>query len=583
MGESNEENIILSQEIANHQLNNITKAISNNFNDLPLLVDNDLDNILQKEVEEEEDNGMAKEENEPFSFDWIHFKFNLEPNFFIYAFLLSLHMAQDLFLNAAFLELQLDKIVKSSEKKSANKNLVTFTSSDYLSYMKWSGIILTTLQMLVISQFGKLLDTRGIRFTTLVFFALIFLNGSIVLYTMSSKYNFEICTYLPLKIIGGLDGGSTVLLTIVQNGITDLFTSHEQRIVSFNYILSSISVISFIVPIFTTFFIKKFGKFTILKVSLFITIVEFSLVYLFLNDAKVKKQTQTTTTNNNNNKNSQKVIHKPSDSLLVSKNHNFFTNFLLQFKVLVLPKSDPIARKNVFFLIGFKVTNYIFTASGPVVIAYLMLIFNFDAIKLNYLVAFIGLYGAICSVSLINLFYYIISNILKMKHNPKKFDKIDKIQLFLLAFGSFVAFNICLFLRKHLSGILAVLVILTTFDFCVPVINNSIVKSIEHTTRELEEEVEEEQLLLNNDQNINTSEVPERTKTGTIYACFSILDKLVMIVFSATMFQVFDLSKDSKPWLFLILPYIGSCINLALCYFVHVDKYDSNDYSEIPV
>lgn len=536
----------LTAELIIQNLNVINSVISNTPGDIHLFLEND---VSHNNINLEE-NELSKEEPE-WKFDWKHLKFNGKPNFLIYTVLITLYTSQQLFVATTFLDLQFNKIVSSSLGHSSSEISLSNTT-DYLSYMKWSGVILRTLEMFIVSKFGQFLDSHGTRVTTLLFFVLALVNGGILLYTMSSAYSFAFKTYLPLQIFGNLGGGLSVIMTIGQSGITDLFDDYEKRIIYFNYLASIIGSVTFLVPIFTTFFIKRFGKYAVLKVNIYITAIEICLVYLVVNDGtrKAEKTSEEETT----------------ASLAIRKENNFFVDFLSQFKILALPKTEPIARRNVFLLTTFKMFKAIGPACSSVLVAYLMIIFNFDAIYLNYLVSFISIYGALCSFGGIKIFYYITKSILKMKHDKSRFDQIDKAQLAISALGSILASFIALLFRNYLLGILLMLMLEATFDFSSPVINNSIVKYIENSK---EVTVENEPLL--DPDSTEMVEEPRRNKIGSIYACFSILDIIVGVLFNTMLFQIFESSKESRPWLFLIAPSLCACANVVIYFLVQTD------------
>lgn len=536
----------LTAELIIQNLNAISTAISNTPGDIHLLLENNFSYNTNLE-----ENEISKEEHE-WKFDWKRLKFNGNPNFLIYTILITVYSAQQLFIATTFLDLQFNKIVSSSLGDSSNEISLSNTN-DYLSYMKWSGIVLRTLEMFIVSTFGKVLDSHGTRATTLLFFVFSLANGGIMLYTMSSNYSFAFKTYLPLQIFGNLGGGLSVLMVIGQSGITDLFEDYEKRIVYFNYLGSIIGSVAFLVPIFTTFFIKKFGKYAVLKVNIYITAIEICIVYIALNDGKKKPKAEVTE-------------EQTSATVAVQKEDNYFLNFLSQFKVLALPKSEPVARRNVFLLTAFKMLKAIAPASSNILVAYLMIIFNFDAINLNYLISFISIYGALCSFGGIKIFYYITKNVLKMKHDKRRFDQIDKAQLAISALGSVLASFVALIFRNYLLGILLMLVLEATFEFSSCVINNSIVKYVENT-KELN--VENERLI--DSDSTEVVQEPGKNKLGSIYACFSILDIVVIVLFNAILFQIFESSKESRPWLFLIVPSLCACASVVICCLIQTE------------
>ena len=78
----------------------------------------------------QEEGSISAEPDTPtkFAFDFKKFRFNNQPTFMIYAFILCVTLSQEILNSASFLELQLKKIKSHSPK--------TQSGDEYIAYMK---------------------------------------------------------------------------------------------------------------------------------------------------------------------------------------------------------------------------------------------------------------------------------------------------------------------------------------------------------------------------------------------------------------------------------------------------------------
>lgn len=487
-----------------------------------------------------------------YSFDFKKFKFNNKPVFLIYAIITCVSLSQEILSSASFLELQLKKIQSHSDGAGS--------SSEYLTYMKWSGIVFTVFQMFSVYFFGSILDKRGVRFSALLFLVFYLLSNVTNLFLMSDYYNFDFYSYIFFRLIASLDGGFVVLVTIMNAGIADLYEVHTQRMVYFNYLYSIIGVSTFVVPFFTTFIIKKFGTYSTLQVQTAITFVNIAFVYLLLNN---KPETNNANDEDTINKNPVKITQKKVDPVsnvlstaeVIMAETNIIRKIIKQFEVFALPKNTGIARKNVFILETIKILSCFDQATISVGVSYLMVTYHFNAIQLNYITSFFGCYGCLTSFFGIKLFYYVVNNLTSLKPSTTFFDRVDQLQLFINCGSSLLAFTLPILFRKSWLGQVLMLFCLETFICVGPILDNGIIKIIEH---------EEEYVKLNSDEenspllatdnnevsNESNNEKPAKSKTAIIFSCYTIQDKLSMALFSTALFQVLDMTKDSCPWAF---------------------------------
>ncbi|XBW36284.1 hypothetical protein QEN19_001873 [Hanseniaspora menglaensis] len=576
---------MVSNEIQQESLANEINAAAINSNPIVRIIsdpsvvlsfikeDDEIDGLMGKPVGQLQQTSLEDDDKLPV-FDWKRFKFNLKPNFFVYTFFASIVMAQSLFTMTTLLDLQMDKISHAGDVSITNND-------DYLTFMKWSGIVVTLSQMFVISKVGELLDKFGIRFTTLTFFTFHVLHSSIMLYTMSEKYIFHMASYFPLYIIASLSGGPMVLLTIVQTGITEIFSLHEERMVHFNYLQSIVGATTFIVPFLTTFFIKKYGKYTVLKVDFCLTITGLVSAYLILNNikpiknntAKIDQKDQIEIRVKRLNKATKKSKHGSS---ILEKFLNL--KFISQFKVFLLPKTEVVGRRNVLLLLLFKIANSIQESAPMIMLTYLMQIFNYDAIYLNYLISFIGIYGSFCSVVGIKIFYYVTHSILHIEHNGKKLDKIDISQMYLTSIGSLIGLIYAIIKKNSVYGVLTMFFFLTTFDFLKPAAANIIVKYVNNSSCKNREELETEGLLESDGEETEETQIvsDQEAKNGTLYACMSIIERIVLGFGSAMFFQVYGMTKDTKPWFFLVVLLAVPISNLLLLFAMRAEDVDED-------
>lgn len=518
------------------------------------------DDISNKEVESTND----------YSFDFKKFKFNNKPVFFIYAIITCVTFSQEILSSASFLELQLKKIQKHSNG--------TGSSSEYLSYMKWSGIVFTMLQMFSVYFFGSILEKRGVRFSALLFLLFYLLSNVTNLFLMSDSYSFDFYSYIFFRLIASLDGGFVVLVTIMNAGIADLYVVHTQRMVYFNYLYSIIGVSTFVVPFFTTFIIKKFGNYCTLQVQTAITFMNIAFVYLLLNN---KPETNNANDDDMINKSqvsiSQKKVDPVSNVLstteVIMAESNIIKKIIKQFEVFALSKNTGIARKNVFILETIEILSCFDQATINVGVSYLMVTYNFNAIQLNYITSFFGCYGCLTSFFGIKLFYYVVNNLTNLKPSTKFFDRVDQLQLFINCGSSLLAFTFPIVFRKSWLGQVLMLFCLETFICVKPILNNGIIKIIENEGEYIKLNTDEESNLLLPDDDIEdfnafVSEKPPKSKTAIIFSCFTIQDKLSMALFSTALFQVLDMTKDSCPWAFFAVACFISFIRCIIAFLV---------------
>lgn len=504
-----------------------------------------------------------------YSFDFKRFKFNNKPVFFIYAIITCVSLSQEILSSASFLELQLKKILDHSNGAGS--------SSEYLSYMKWSGIVFTVLQMFSVYFFGSILDKHGVRFSALLFLLFYLLSNVTNLFLMSDFYNFDFYSYIFFRLIASLDGGFVVLVTIMNAGIADLYEVHTQRMVYFNYLYSIIGVSTFVVPFFTTFIIKKFGNYCTLQVQTAITFLNIAFVYLLLNNKSENNANDEDIINKNQAIISQRKVDPVSSVLssaeVILAESNIIKKIIKQFKVFVLPKSTGIARKNVFILETIKILSCFDQATISVGVSYLMVTYNFNAIQLNYITSFFGCYGCLTSFFGIKLFYYVVNNLTNLKPSTKFFDRVDQLQLFINCGSSLLAFALPIIFRKSWLGQVLMLFCLETFICVGPILNNGIIKIIENEEEYVKMNTDEENrpLLLsenNEEYSESSSEKPAKSKTAIIFSCYTIQDKLSMAVFSTALFQVLDMTKDSCPWAFFTVACFISFVRCTIAFLV---------------
>lgn len=542
------------------QTNNIITILSNDKVESTIQYDaNNVllqDDISNKEVHDKSD----------YSFNFKKFKFNNKPVFIIYAIITCVTLSQEILSSASFLELQLKKIESHSNG--------TKTSSEFLSYMKWSGIVFTILQMFSVYFFGSILDKKGVRFSALLFLLFYFLSNVTNLFLMSDYYNFDFYSYIFFRLIASLDGGFVVLATIMNAGITDLYEVHTQRMLYFNYLYSIVGVSTFAVPFFTTFIIKKYGNYCTLQLQTTLTLLNITFVYMLLNnkprsttskdeDTIIKDQVNITT------KKVDPVDNVLSTAEVIMAETNIIKNIIKQFEVFVLPKKTGVARKNVFLLETMKVLSSIDQATINVGVSYLMVDYNFNAIQLNYIISFFGCYGCFTSFFGIKLFYYIVNNFTKLKPSTKFFDRVDQLQLFINNGSTLFAFTLPIIFRKSWLGQIFMLFCFETFVCVGPILNNGIIKIIENEEEYVKLNTDEESnpLMSRDDNEINSAK-PTKSKTAIILSCYTIQDKLSSALFSATLFQVLELTKDSCSWAFYVVAWMVSLIRFVISFLV---------------
>ena len=529
-------------------------------------------------VQSQDDDQISTKSETPndFSFDFKRLKFNNQPVFLIYVTVICVMLSQEILSSSSFLELQLKKITGHSA--------TTQSTNEYLSYMKWSGIVFTVLQLFSVYFFGSILNKHGVRFSAFLFLFFYLVSNVVNLFLMSDYYTFDFYSYTFFRLIANIDGGLDVMVTIINAGIADLFESHPKRMLYFNYLYSIISVVTFLVPFVTTFVIKKFGNYYTLKVQTVITFFNIAFVHLLLNN-KLKSRVETTD-DDSINKNQVKITKKKINTFSSTKSkteaitkNNVFTNIIKQFEVFILPKNTGIARRNVMLLELFNIFSTINQASISVGVSYLLVAYDFNAIQLNYLTSFFGCYGSLTSFLGIKIFYYIVNKFTSLKASSHFFDRIDRIQLLMNAGASTIGYLFPLIIRHSWLGQIFMMLCFDSVMFVAPVLNNSIIKIIENEKEyvklQADEEndallsVDDENELEEDGENQEHEEVsPPKSKTAIIFSCFTIQNKITTALFSAVLFQVLEMTKDTRPWLFYVISLILSSINFFIASLV---------------
>ena len=523
----------------------------------------------------QEEGSISAELDTPtkFAFDFKKFRFNNQHTFMIYAFILCVTLSQEILSSASFLELQLKKIKSHSPK--------TQSGDEYIAYMKWSGMIFTMLQLFSVYFFGSLLDRRGVRFSVMLFLLCFFVSKVMNLYLMSDYYNFNFYSYIPCRLIASMDGGFVVLVTIINSGITNLFESHTKRMLYFNYLYSLVGIITFVIPFITTFIIKRFGNYCTLQVEAIVTFFTIAFVQLFLNDKS--KKTAEIKDNDIIAKQQVEITKKtvqPTTSLLSQADvflaeTNIIKKIIKQFEVFILPKNTGIARKNVLLLELFKILSSADQATINVGISYLMIAHDFTAVELNYIISFFGFYGCVASFVGIRVFYYIINKFTNLKASAHYFDRIDKTQLLITSGASLAGFTLAIVCKGSWLGQILMLVCFETFVSAAPILSNGIIKIIEnqHEYVKLYGDEENSPLFLNNAYDDEEDFVyeefePVKSKTAIIFSCYTIQDKITTALFGALLFQVFEMTRDTKPWFFYVVSGFFALVNFIIAQFV---------------
>jgi len=110
-------------------------------------------------------------------------------------------------------------------------------------------------------------------------------------------------------------------------------------------------------------------------------------------------------------------------------------------------------------------------------------------------------------------------------------------------------------------------------------LNNSIIKIIENEKEyvKLQADEENDALLSVDDENELEEDVenqeheevsPPKSKTAIIFSCFTIQNKITTALFSAVLFQVLEMTKDTRPWSFYVISLILSSINFFIASLV---------------
>lgn len=561
------------------QQNTHTQSMMNQTDTIIAVLSNDnIDSTIQyapNGIYLQEEDSISAEPEPPtkLAFDFKKFKFNNKPTFMIYAIITCVTLSQEILSSASFLELQLKKI-KNHSQKAQNSN-------EYITYMKWSGIIFTMLQLFSVYFFGSVLDNRGVRFSAKLFLIFFLVSNVVNLYLMSDYYGFNFYSYILFRLIASIDGGFVVLVTIINAGITDLFESHTKRMLYFNYLYSIVGVTTFVIPFLTTFIIKRFGNYCTLQVQTIITVFSITFVQLFLND----KSTKTTKKNDNDSitKQQVKVTKKriqPTASLItqteaVLAETNVIKKIIKQFEVFILPKNTGIARKNVLLLELFKIFSSFNQATINVGVSYLMIAHDFTAIQLNYIISFFGCYGCVTSFVGIKVFYYIIEKFTNLKTSTHYFDYIDKTQLLISAGSTLAGFVFAIVCSGSWVGQVLMLLCFETFVAASPILTNGIIKIVENQQEYVKLYGDEENtaLILDNasddEGDVEYEEVePAKSKTAIIFSCYTIQDKITTTLIATMLFQVFEMTKDTKPWFFYVISAFFALVNFMIALLV---------------
>ncbi|KAL6945256.1 hypothetical protein ACO0QE_002705 [Hanseniaspora vineae] len=515
----------------------------------PALKSNDYSSLASMENEiallEEQETGQSKFRSIVSSVKAkCELNIDTKPSVYVLIVLLAIKSVGETISMAPSIELTKQKVLDAFPD-SAEKG-----EQEFLRNQTVNGLITCIVGMVVCSKYGIASDHHGRVFVIKIcaFFSCVRVLIDLYLYSTHFKYSFFLFNFW--KGIGLLDGDIMAMNILSASYVSDI-VSEKDRLMYLSLIGSAAAGISVVSPIVSSFVTATFGDYQVLYLTAFFYAVFFLGVSLLLSESSTERSRTLSKSEHESRIAKQKAYRETTQhtgSLWVRMYHflrfDLILDVLHPLKFFYLPKTSTgslIPRHNVLILLLVE-TFVLGTLIGasPVLVSYLLLSVGWGSAELNYYISLTSAAKLFSVVFIPKYFYKFLEQKCGFKQFSWSVDKIDLINMNILALGVGFSLLIPLCLVKGGLGLYLTGTVLSLIAFATPTIQNSVLKYC------------------------------DVKKSGQVFTAFALLSQMFAIVIPPAFFWIYSKTLNSWPTFFLVIPLITCCISFVMLKFVKI-------------
>ena len=470
--------------------------------------------------------------------------FNIKPNVYMLIVLLAIRSVGETISLAPSVELTKQKIINAFPDSAESGE------KEFLRIQVINGLITCIVGMVVCSKYGIASDHHGRVFVMKIcaFFTCVRVLIDLYLYSNHFKYSFFMFNFW--KSIGLLDGEAMAVNILSASYVSDI-VSKKDRLVYLSLIGSASAGISVVSPLVSSSVVAAFGDYQVLYLTAASYATFFLGVTIFLTESSSERSRTLSKSEHESRIAKRKAKRETTQharSLWIKTYHILRLDFVLDvlhpLRFFYLSKTSTgslVPRHNVLILLLIE-TFVLGTLIGasPVMVSYLLLSIGWGSVELNYYISMTSAVKLFSVVLIPRYFYKFLEQKCGFKQFTWSIDKIDLLNMNILALGVGFALIIPLCLVNGGTGFYLNGIIISLIQFASPTIQNSVLKYC------------------------------DVKNSGQVFTAFVLLSQMFAIVIPPVFFWIYSKTLNSWPTFFLVIPVITCCISFVMLKFVKI-------------